>query len=468
MKDVEAYTKAMVTLQPLTPTLCPFGGLMITLSEKPTLEFDVDLPLGLEGTVSNAIQEWLETLVENILETTLVWPERLVVPIADPEMPVTLPDGSTRTHEWYVENVLKLRDVGLVCLRVVRAENVVGTDILSKADARVRAKVKGLTWSATDAVNNSNDPVFGQTLYMLVDDPNERSLTVQVQDADDAEQGGFGNHSLIAETKVSLSEFARAPHARNERWIEFPQTAARNAAKKSRPPMRVLCEVTYVPFDLEGSTTDSSEAAVGLVGVGMLTARVLRGVGLKGADNGGKSSDPFCKLAMRKANVEGVSNASSTKKDLIRHKTRTCEKTLDPEWNEREEFVGVREDAGARRGRVRPRQRVRRRQLQGEPRVVRGAARAGRRRAPRDIKAAARTKRAQDGEDHGDSHVFARETRPSGEGSRWSSPGSRSPRSRETLQKNARLEQIVDYVRHESYMSDVNAKPRISPRISSV
>jgi Ca2+-dependent lipid-binding protein len=108
--------------------------------------------------------------------------------------------------------------------------------------------------------------------------------------------------------------------------------------------MRVLCEVTYVPFDLEGSTTDSSEAAVGLVGVGMLTARVLRGVGLKGADNGGKSSDPFCKLAMRKANVDGASSASS-KKDLIRHKTRTCEQTLDPEWNECFEFVGVREDA---------------------------------------------------------------------------------------------------------------------------
>jgi Ca2+-dependent lipid-binding protein len=76
----------------------------------------------------------------------------------------------------------------------------------------------------------------------------------------------------------------------------------------------------------------------------MLTARVLRGVGLKGADNGGKSSDPFCKLAMRKANVDGASSASS-KKDLIRHKTRTCEQTLDPEWNERFEFVGVREDA---------------------------------------------------------------------------------------------------------------------------
>ena len=346
VKDVEAYTKATVTLQPLTPTLCPFGGLMITLSEKPTLEFDVDLPLGLEGTVSNSIQDWLETLVENILETTLVWPERLVVPIADPESPVTLPDGSTRTHEWYVENVLKLRDVGLVCLKVVRAENVVGTDILSKADARVRAKVKGMTWSATDVVNNSNDPVFGATLYMLVDDPNERFLTIGVQDADGAEQGGFGRDSLIAETKIALAPFARAPHRKSERWIEFPQTAKRNAAKKSRPPMRVLCEVTYVPFDLDSTESGAvlPERDAALAGVGMLTVRVLRGRGLKGADNGGESSDPFCKLAMRKAKLGGFRGAAS-KKDLIRHKTRTCEKTLDPEWNERFEFVGVRSDA---------------------------------------------------------------------------------------------------------------------------
>ena len=346
VKDVEAYAKATVTLQPLMPTPCPFGGVMITLSEKPTLEFDVDLPLGLEGTVSKSIQDWLKTLVENILETTLVRPERLVVPIADPETPVTLPDGSTRTHEWYVENVLKLRDVGLVCLKVVRAENVVGSDLLSKADARVLAKTKGLMWSATDVVNNSNDPIFGEMLYLLVDDPNERFLHIRVEDADGAEQGGFGRGVLIAETKIPLGAHARAPRVRSERWVEFPQTAKRNAAKKSRKPMRVLCEVTYVPFDLDSTESGAvlPERDAALAGVGMLTVRVLRGRGLKGADNGGESSDPFCKLAMRKAKLGGFRGAAS-KKDLIRHKTRTCEKTLDPEWNERFEFVGVRSDA---------------------------------------------------------------------------------------------------------------------------
>jgi Ca2+-dependent lipid-binding protein len=75
----------------------------------------------------------------------------------------------------------------------------------------------------------------------------------------------------------------------------------------------------------------------------MLTARVIRGAGLKGADDGGKSSDPFCKLSMPKANVEG--RGSNDKKDAIRYKTRTCEKTLDPEWLESFEFVGVRGDS---------------------------------------------------------------------------------------------------------------------------
>jgi|TARA_B110000977_G_scaffold184660_1_gene248676 hypothetical protein len=71
---------------------------MVTLREKPTLEFDVDLPLGLEGTVSRQIQTWLETLVGNILETKLVWPERLVVPIGDPSTTLTLPNGEQTTQ----------------------------------------------------------------------------------------------------------------------------------------------------------------------------------------------------------------------------------------------------------------------------------------------------------------------------------------------------------------------------------
>lgn len=356
VKDVEAYTKVMVTLQPLTPTLCPFSGLMVTLREKPTLEFDVDLPLGLEGTVSRQIQTWLETLVGNILETKLVWPERLVVPIGDPSTTLTLPNGEQTTQAWYVKNVLRLRDVGLVCLKIKSAENVVGTDLLSKADAVVGAKIKGLTWAKTDAVQNNNDPVFNHVMYLLVDDPHERSLTLRVVDADDVSAGGFGADVLLGTAKVSLSEIAKNPHRTREICVEFPESKERNTSKKNRPVMKLLCDVTYVPFDLEEETDETSDENNSnhdaLRGVGMLTARVVRGVGLKGADDGGKSSDPFCKLQMPKANVEGSAAASnkgegasrssnSEAKGLIRHKTRTCDKTLDPEWLESFEFVGV-------------------------------------------------------------------------------------------------------------------------------
>ena len=116
VKDVEVYAKVRVTLQPLMPTLCPFGGLIITLTEKPAVEFDLDLPLGLEGTVTAIVEDFVEKLLSEILGEALVWPERIVIPIADEEEPLKIPNGETVTHQWYVDNVLTLRNTGLVCV----------------------------------------------------------------------------------------------------------------------------------------------------------------------------------------------------------------------------------------------------------------------------------------------------------------------------------------------------------------
>ena len=53
----------------------------MTLTEKPLFEFDLELPLGLEGAVSSALQDWLETFLSDTLGDALVWPERIVVPL---------------------------------------------------------------------------------------------------------------------------------------------------------------------------------------------------------------------------------------------------------------------------------------------------------------------------------------------------------------------------------------------------
>ena len=398
----------------------------------------MDLPLGLEGTV-RAIQEWLETLVENILETTLVWPERLVVPIADPDA-VTLPDGSTRTHEWYVENVLAAgRRVGVP--RVVRAENVVGTDICRKP-TRACAQGQGADVERDGCRQQQQRSGFRADAVHARGRP-ERAIAHGPSPGRRRRRAGRFRKPQPHRGDESVSRRIRARAARAKRAVDrVPANRGAQREKKSRPPMRVLCG--DVRAFRSGREHDRFvEAAVGLVGVGMLTARVLRGVRLKGADNGGKSSDPFCKLAMRKANVEGVSTASSTKKDLIQHKRARAKRR----------WIGV-DDASnswACEGSSSWTCTTATRYVSAAPRRASGRSRCGPRGTSSRTRRLKSTRARTDGEDHGDSHVFA-EGGVSRGGSRWSSPGSRSPLSREHTKKNARLEQIVDYVRHESYM----------------
>ena len=343
VKDVEVYAKVRVTLQPLMPTLCPFGGLIITLTEKPAVEFDLDLPLGLEGTVTAVVEDFVEELLSEILGEALVWPERIVIPIADEEEPLTIPNGETVTHQWYVDNVLTLRNTGLVCVTAKRAENVVGTDLMSKADSYVRMYVKssGKGKTNTEVVDNNNDPTWDHTTYMLVDDMNERKLTVAVMD-----ENSPLPDVVIGEKIIDLKSLDLTPNESKEMWIDFPETERKNRSYK-RGPMRLLVDVTYIPFDataaslpLSPETKQRTRSATlaRLKGIGMLTCVLIKADGVKAADRGG-TSDPYCKLSM----PAGLDTGGKQSGKAIKHKSRVVDKTLNPEWNETFEFVGVKE-----------------------------------------------------------------------------------------------------------------------------
>ena len=343
VKDVEVYAKVRVTLQPLMPTLCPFGGLIITLTEKPAVEFDLDLPLGLEGTVTAIIEDFVEKLLSEILGEALVWPERIVIPIADEEEPLKIPNGETVTHQWYVDNVLTLRNTGLVCVTAKRAENVVGTDLMSKADSYVRMyiKSKGKGKTNTEVIDNNNDPTWNHTVYMLVDDMNERKLTVAVMD-----ENSPLPDVVIGEKVIDLKSLNLTPNESEEIWIDFPETEKRNRSYK-RGPMRLLLDVTYIPFDATAASMPLSPETMHrtrsatlakLKGIGMLTCVLVKATGVKAADRGG-TSDPYCKLSM----PPGLEPGGKQNGKPIKHKSRVVDKTLNPEWNETFEFVGVKE-----------------------------------------------------------------------------------------------------------------------------
>jgi hypothetical protein len=106
-------------------------------------------------------------------------------------------------------------------------------------------------------------------------------------------------------------------------------------------------DVTYIPFDataaslpLSPETKQRTRSATlaRLKGIGMLTCVLIKADGVKAADRGG-TSDPYCKLSM----PAGLDTGGKQSGKAIKHKSRVVDKTLNPEWNETFEFVGVKE-----------------------------------------------------------------------------------------------------------------------------
>ena len=155
-----------------------------------------------------------------------------MIPIAADDLPVTMPDGSEVSHKWYVDNVLTLRNTGLICVKVKRAENVVGDDTFSKADSYVRLHIKGPNKSKTEIIMNDNDPTWNQSLYMLVDDVQERKLAIEVMDSDETR---LGKDFRVASKEVPLRELGLVANETKDAWFEFPETAERNAEVKRSP-----------------------------------------------------------------------------------------------------------------------------------------------------------------------------------------------------------------------------------------
>ena len=81
VKDLEIYSNLRVTMNPLVPLPSPIGGLVISMTQRPVVEFHVELPTGLEW-LYNAIDKWLEEFVSDLLGDMFIQPERLIVPLS--------------------------------------------------------------------------------------------------------------------------------------------------------------------------------------------------------------------------------------------------------------------------------------------------------------------------------------------------------------------------------------------------
>lgn len=350
VKDLEIYSKLRIQINPLVPLPSPLGGLVISMTERPMVEFQVELPTGLE-MMYNLIDEWLQEFVTDLLGDMFIQPERLVIPLSFNYDPIVMPDGEVKPFKWYDENVLQLRNTGVLRVTVVRAENVPRTDLLSKSDPFVKlfTKKHGLQ-AQTTTMMNDEDPVWEETFYIPVDDVDLRLLKVVVYDHD-SDPLSSDEKLGAAEVRIDDIKDATADGNETELWLDFPEQVKGNTAK---PPMRLLLRSQYIAF--------GSDAAQNMFsGLGLLTVHVIRGINLQPMDSNGLS-DPYVKVKVPKQTLASVAAASGatpdTKPAKVKSKKKNDEdaeytvysskvhyKNLNPEFNAKFEFSPASEDS---------------------------------------------------------------------------------------------------------------------------
>ena len=112
VSNIRLVTTVGVHLRHLVDEIPGFGALVVTLTKPPKLSYSIDTGGAVVGkAVGTQVENFLATLLPNILNGFLVWPERLVIPITPEETQPPLTD-------------LMLRHQGIMKVRSMRCARV--------------------------------------------------------------------------------------------------------------------------------------------------------------------------------------------------------------------------------------------------------------------------------------------------------------------------------------------------------
>uniref|UniRef100_A0A6N2M143 C2 domain-containing protein n=1 Tax=Salix viminalis TaxID=40686 RepID=A0A6N2M143_SALVM len=269
-----------LSLKPLVPTFPCFANIVVSLMERPHVDFDLKILGGGDENIKKQVA------------SLCLWPQTLDIPILD---------SST---------VIIKKPVGILRVKVVRANELMKADLLGTSDSYAKK---------TTIKKKNLNPEWNESFKLVVKDPEYQALQLQVFDWDKVGHDRLGMQSVPLkvltprETKVftlDLLKHTNIPDSRDKKQLG-----------------KIVVELTYVPFrensikfsgPLDGNGRSSPEEAP-LSGAGLLSVRVHGAEDVEGRHH----NNPYALLLFR-------GERKRTK--------QTIKKTRDPRWNEEFQF----------------------------------------------------------------------------------------------------------------------------------
>ncbi|BBN09194.1 hypothetical protein MPTK1_4g17950 [Marchantia polymorpha subsp. ruderalis] len=225
VKDLHVSGILKFILKPLLNEVPGFGAVLLSFSEAPDLDFNLKFLGGDIGALPG-VEKLIDDSIRSALLDTMVWPCRIVVPIAKGDF-----------------SYLDLRPVGELDVTLVEVNDIMKTDVIGKSDPfvmfYVRQKADKIKRSSTK--NNKKHAVWNEGFILEVEDQQAQTLTVRLMDEESIEKAQY-----IGSAEYPLSQMK--PGVAVDVWLDMVENPHSTLASNPRGRAHLL--MIYKPFEV--------------------------------------------------------------------------------------------------------------------------------------------------------------------------------------------------------------------------
>ncbi|CAN7036930.1 unnamed protein product [Brassica oleracea var. botrytis] len=303
--DLQIFAIMRVALKPLLPTFPCFGTVVVSLMEKPHVDFGLKV-LGGDLMSIPGLYRYVQETIKRQVSSMYHWPQVLEIPILD---------ASTASVK---------KPVGLLHVNIIRARNLLKKDLLGTSDPYVKLSLTGekLPAKKTTIKKRNLNPEWNEHFKLIVKDPVSQVLQLEVFDWDKV-----GGHDRLGMQMIPLKKINPGEKkVFNLDLIKNSNIVMDVPEKKQRGKLEL--DLRYVPFRDESlkyrndvqdekSSEDDDEflSNAGLLSIAIQSAKDVEGKKIY--------TNPYALVLFR-----------GEKK-----RTKMLRKTRDPRWNEEFQFT---------------------------------------------------------------------------------------------------------------------------------
>ncbi|KAL4187395.1 hypothetical protein AMTRI_Chr09g38820 [Amborella trichopoda] len=298
--DLQVFALPRITLKPLVPSFPCFAKIVVSLMEKPHVDFGLKI-LGADIMSIPGLYRLVQEIIKEQVANMYLWPKSLEVQILDPVKAMRRP-------------------VGILHVKVVRASNLRKKDLMGKSDPYLKLKLTDdKAPSKKTTVKHSNlNPEWNEEFNMTVKDPESQSLEVTVYDWEQ-----IGKHDRMGMNVVPLKELT--PNEPKTLTLDLRKTMDANDPQNEKSRGQITLELTYKPFKEEE-----------------LASEVTEDVTVQNAPEGTPAGGGELVIIVHGAeDLEGKHHTNPYARILFRgeeRKTKHLKKNRDPRWEEEFKF----------------------------------------------------------------------------------------------------------------------------------